>query len=393
VRQVHIITRFIRGGADENTQITCNLQAEAGDEVTLIVGGEWEASMKASLHPAVEFIVVPTLQRSVSPQRDLASTWSIYRHLKKIKPDLVHTHTSKAGIVGRLAAVMAGTPYIVHGVHILPFANVSRTEEIVYTGLERLCGAFTHAFVYVSANLRDDCVERRLGRSAQHIVAPSGMDVGRFATALPSDDAAMLRASPVGAAETPFVLLMAAALEERKGQLRFLKVLREIVDERPNVVLLMAGDGVERPAIEAEIDRLGLHAHARVLGFRKDLERLLALSDVALVCSRREGLPRVAVQAAIAGVPIVTTALPGIDTVVTDNEGGYVVPVDDLSAMKAPILKLIDEPRTRARFHAHLKSQDYTPWTAERMVETIGEVYRDLQARSGKVPALQSSAG
>ena len=363
--------------------LTCNGQAAAGYQVTLIVGDEHSEVMRAALDPRVDFVVEPGLTRSIDPRRDLAALFRLWRRFRLSRTDIVHTHTSKAGIIGRLAARLAGVPLIVHGVHILPFVNVSRAETMAYTWLERFCGAFTDAFVHVSAGMRDACLAGRVGPRANHVVAESGMDVARFRGAALPEDAETLRASPVGIEEPAFLLLSMAALEPRKGQRAFLHVLRSIVDVRPNVRLLIAGEGADRQAIEAAAEALGLAAHVVLLGHRRDPERLLAIADAVVICSSREGLPRVAVQAAIAGTPIVTTALPGIEAVVADGRTGFIVPVDRLDLMAAPILELIDDPAIRARMGAALGERDYSAWDAERMVGSIERVYEAARARRG----------
>jgi glycosyltransferase involved in cell wall biosynthesis len=372
---VHIITRFIRGGADENTQLTCNHQASAGYEVTLIVGKECDPQMRDGLDPRVQFITLPSMVHSVSPFSDAISLVRICMLLCRLKPDLVHTHTSKAGVIGRLAAVFSRVPKIVHGVHILAFTNESPIRRLSYLWLERLCGVYTHAFVHVSTGMREECLRNGVGSGAVHAVAESGIDIGRFRNPLPPADAANLLHSPIGSPERPFVILSLAALERRKGHRQFLKVFRMVVEQRPNSILLLAGDGSERSAIEAEVRRLRLSRHVRILGYRDDPERLLAIADLFVISSNREGLPRAAVQAGIAGVPIISTALPGISSIVHDNETGFVVPIDRLEDMDPIIRRLIDEPSLRVRMHVSLGAIDFSAWAIERMIEKIDVVY------------------
>lgn len=388
---VHLITRFNRGGAEENTQITCDLQVRDGHEVTLIVGEAWEPGMRARLDPRVRFLVEPDLVREVAPLRDLKALLGLSATLRRLKPDVVHTHTSKAGIVGRMAARLSGDPLIVHGVHILSFIGVRQAERLAYTALERFCGQFTHAFVHVSATLKRQCEVAGVGRGSLHVVAESAMDVARFHAAEPPEDAEVLCASPTGESERPFVILMMGLLEPRKRPRPFLRVFRKLVDLRPNTVLLLAGEGVEREAIEADVRELGLERHVRVLGYREDPDRLLVLADATVLCSLHEGLPRVGVQSAISATPIVTTALPGIDQIVTDGVSGFVIPVDDLDAMLSPLQRLADEPELRARMSAALAAGDYSAWSSETMVARIGQAYEEALRRRGRPPAGQDA--
>ena len=387
---VHIITRFIRGGADENTQLTCNHQACAGYNVTLIVGKDYDAQMRDGLDPRVQFITLPSMVQSVSPIPDAISLVRIYLILRRLKPDLVHTHTSKAGVLGRLAAVFSGVPKIVHGVHILAFTNESPMRRVSYLWLERICGICTHAFVHVSTGMREECLKNGVGSGALHAVAESGLDIARFRNPSPPGDAVDLLQSPTGSTKRPFVILSLAALERRKGQRQFLKVFRRVVEQRPNSILLLAGEGSERTEIEAEVRRLGLSRHVRILGYRDDPERLFAIADVFVVSSNREGLPRAAVQAAIAGVPIISTALPGISSIVHEDETGFVVPIGSLECMEPLIRRLIDEPSLLIRMREGLRAVDLSAWAVERMIKKIDAVYESL-ARGSREKIVQAS--
>lgn len=380
IRIVHVMTRLIRGGADENTQLTCNHQARAGHDITLVVGGEWEPSMRKGLDANVRFLVIPSMIRRIAPAGDWVTLLRLFLLFRRLSPDLVHTHTSKAGILGRLAAVAAGVPKIVHSVHILPFINVSPLAKLAYVVMERICGSFTHAFLHVSGNMREECLKHGIGRSSLHAVAESGMETERFRSAAIPHDGSELLKSPIGAGR-PFVLLMIAVLERRKGQRNFLKVFERIVATHPNSVLLLAGDGVERDMIEGEVERRGLKQHVRLLGYRRDPECLLAIADCVVICSQREGLPRVAVQAALAQVPIVSTALPGIEATVTHGKTGFIVPLDEIASMEGAILQLIEDPALTAAFRRLSAAQDFSAWSVESMMTKILGAYADIMSK------------
>ena len=154
----HVITRFIRGGADENTRLSCNAQAAAGHRVALIFGREAHEEMLAALDPRVERIRIDALVRRIDPVCDALTLMSLVRTLRDLKPDIVHTHTSKAGILGRLAGRIARAKAIVHGVHILPFLNVRRFKRWVFLAVERLTAPLTDAFVSVSPKMQECCL-------------------------------------------------------------------------------------------------------------------------------------------------------------------------------------------------------------------------------------------
>ncbi len=375
---VHVITRFIRGGADENTLITCNHQAASGHTVALVVGREWNPEIRAKLDPRVVMHVVPELRREVSFVADIRATYAMFRMFRKLQPDIVHTHTSKAGICGRLAAFCARVPTIIHSVHILPFTGLGGLTALFYIGLEKLCGRMTDAFIHVSPGMKEECERYKIGRSTPHMVVESGMNITHYRNASAPFDAASLLKSPCGHADRPFAVLSLAVLEPRKRIGLLLPVFRNVVAKRPNTVLLVAGDGPLRSALEAQANALGIGDHVRFLGYRNDAEKLLSIADALVVCSEREGLPRAAVQAGIAGVPVVSTELPGITLTVRPKETGYVVPINDLSGMEHALLELGGSPTIRAEFRERISRMDFSRWDDRTMGTRIEEVYRAL---------------
>jgi hypothetical protein len=150
----HVITRLLRAGSEENTIATCLGQARAGHRVLLIHGRDWNPAHQALCGTEIELIQVPDLVREVSPRHDLAAIRTLRTLFKQRRPTVVHTHQSKAGIIGRIAARLAGVPTLVHGVHIVPFIGVGRMEQIVYLLAERAMASFTHAFINVSESTR-----------------------------------------------------------------------------------------------------------------------------------------------------------------------------------------------------------------------------------------------
>lgn len=182
-RIVHVITRFINGGADENTLLTCNHQTNSGHAVWLVYGAEYRQRMLDQLDPLVERVHLRDLVRNVSLSRDLAALWQMAVILRRIRPDVVHTHTSKAGIVARMASLIVPAAHVVHGVHILPFLSAPAGVRSAYVLLERLAALRTRAFINVRPHMRDLCLSHGIGAPEAHFVVPSGMEIGRFRAA------------------------------------------------------------------------------------------------------------------------------------------------------------------------------------------------------------------
>jgi glycosyltransferase involved in cell wall biosynthesis len=298
--------------------------------------------------------------------------------LKKIRPDVVHTHASKAGIIGRFAARVARIRHIVHSVHILPFVNVSPPHRWLYLNLERLAARDTAAFIDISETMRDLCLAERIGDANSHHVVLSGMDTQKFrAVRRPADWRTVIDPQLVGVADPKF-LLLAGAFEPRKQQREFLPVFRRIANVNPHAVLLLAGEGRDKPVIEATVKQLGLTGRALCLGFRPDLEQLIALADVCLQTSMREGLPRTVIQYALCGRAIVATATPGIERIVVQGKTGFLVALDDLGSMEVPILKLLSDIDLRQTMEDAARRLDLSGWDAQQMVEKIDSIYESI---------------
>ncbi|MFC5344431.1 glycosyltransferase [Brevundimonas staleyi] len=379
---VHVITRFIRGGADENTLFTCNAQAVSGDHIHLIHGGEFSTDMLMQLDRRVIVHCVPSMGRTIRPLDDLISLLSMVVILRKLAPDVVHTHTSKAGVVGRMAAWAARSPTVIHGVHILPYHNVSAWKRAVYLGLERMLAPITHAFVNVSEALRELGVRHGVGRPEQHFVAPSGMDVKRFREARPFSPDERRARLPGTPASAPLMILT-AALEPRKRQYAFLEVLAAVRTRVPEARLALLGEGCDEPRLRARVEALGLGQAVHFIGFTDEVARWIASADLCVFASEREGLPRAVIQYVLGGRPVVSTRLPGIEAVLADGEGGYLTDIDRLDDMADPIVQVLTDPALAARMAAAARARDLSAWDQTRMATGLASIYRRCR-RGGK---------
>jgi glycosyltransferase involved in cell wall biosynthesis len=382
VRIAHIITRLIRGGADENTLLSCNGQAEMGHEVHLIHGLEASDAMVMRLHPAVKRHQIRALRRPLTPISDAWATFATTTLLRQIKPEIVHTHTSKAGAIGRVAARMASTPGIVHGIHILPFVNVGRAEQFAYLTAERLLAPVTDAFVNVSHGMMETALANGIGPAPKHTVVPSGMDLEQFREALPIDDEEMAAAFACSSrdASRMKLLVMIAALEPRKRVIEFLDVFARVAESEPAATLAVLGEGSDRNRILARVREMGLTRKVALPGFRNDVERWVARADVCVLASEREGLPRAVVQYVLAGRPVVSTALPGLEEIVKSGISGFLVPTDRLLEMAPPICALLANPQLATSMSREAKSLDLSRWSTDHMVDRLEDIYRSVLA-------------
>ena len=367
----------MNGGADENTVISCNHAVCSGHDVILVHGAQTRPEILATVDARVEVLELPSLVHPIAPLSDVKALRDLVRTFRRLTPDVVHTHTSKAGILGRLAARAASVPVVVHGVHIVPFVNVGRLETFVYLTAERAAQGVTHAFIDVSPGMRDLCVRAGVGAPERHHVIQSGFDVSRFRAARrPEDWRDLLRLAPDE--PRPPVVLMLAVFEARKRHLDFLESLPRIVERFPEVRLILAGDGKLRNAIEARIKTLGLERNVILTGFHQHPEQLIALADICLLASAREGLPRVVMQYLAGGKPVVASDLPRIDDVLRHDVNGLVAPSDDLDGLADAVIALLADDAQRARLARGAAMTELSEWDAARMGERIEAVYADV---------------
>ena len=371
---VHVVTRLLLGGAEENTVSTCLHQATCGHRVTLVHGPGANPVWAARLRDQVHLMGVDTLVHPISPRDDFRAIRELHRLYKELQPDVVHTHESKAGVVGRLAAAVAGVPLIVHTIHIAPFEAVSRRKRRVYLVAERICARITNLLIAVSRGMQQAYLDADIGRSVPIPVIHSGMSLELFSRAVPPEDWRR-RIGGWNGEKRPRIILKIAAFEERKRQLPLLRAVAPELIKRDDICLVFAGEGPDRARCRAEARALGIADKVRFLGHDPAPWELVALADVCVHASEREGLPRTAVQAIAGGKPLVIASLPGIDEIVTDGKNGIVARADDLRDLAAKLFNLLDSPDTLARLQRGARSSDVSSWQEERMGERVDDAY------------------
>jgi glycosyltransferase involved in cell wall biosynthesis len=390
---LHIITRLVAGGADENTILSCNHFAQLGHPVTIIYGHDFDAKMVARLHPSIKTIQVQALTRSISPLRDLRAMRTIRRLLWWLRPDIVHTHTSKAGVVGRLAAMGIPSLAVVHGIHILAFLNVGWLQRQIYIGLERLTASVTHAFVDVSPGMMETALAHGVGTRDLHYIVPSGMDIDAFrshrtdagpaqhdfATPLPDGDPA------ANILPTRRRVVYLANYEPRKSHRELIAAIGEHRDKFDDTTFTLAGTGALEADLRNQVDTLKLNSIVDVCGYVSDAPGLLRSADVCIYCSGREGLPRAVVQYCASGKPAVLFDLPGIDVIVKTQENGVICEQGDFVSMLATVRRILDDPSLHACMSTNARSVNLDNWSVANMGLSLESIYQTAVTRARSV--------
>ena len=379
---VHVLTRLLRAGAEENTLEVARAQQQDGHRVIIIHGADYDEQIRAQARAHCEVRCAPYVVHQIAVWKDVRAGRGLPRLLPALQPDVVHTHQSKAGVLGRIAAWRARAPLIIHGVHILPWVQIRRSKRLIYLAAERFCATFTDVFIDVSPAVRAECLAKGIGRPDQHVVAFSPMPIERFRNATwPTDWRELVGAEPQTApAAKPPVILMIAAFEPRKRQSDYLTALT-VSACPPDAVLLFAGEGPELDDVRRTAEQLGWAGRTRFLGHRPDPERLIALADVCVLSSVREGLPRVVVQYAAGGRAIVVTRVPGLEDVIGDGENAIIV--DKVEDAARATVRLLRNPRLRERLAEGAAATDVTQWSIERTYPRLREAYEQAWRHTG----------
>jgi len=345
-RIAHVITRLELGGAQQNTLYCVNHHDRSGFEVDLIAGRGGILDDEARAIPDADIALVAYLKHAISPVWDLVALFRLRAQLRARGVDLVHTHSSKAGILGRAAAFLAGVPVIVHTAHGWSF-NDSQPAWLrrVYVGLERISAAISDRIITVSARDRDRGRALGIVPVERYEVVRSGIDPDEFRQ--PATDRETVRRS-LGIAPDHILVGTVSCLKPQKAPLDFVRAARTASSQNDRLRFVIAGDGELRPRVEALVRELGLEEKVQVLGWRRDVTDLLHAMDVFLLTSLFEGLPRVVLQAMAAGAPVVATAVNGTPEVVRHGHTGLLVPPADPQAAAAAVLEMAgDEPLRR----------------------------------------------
>jgi len=375
IRVAHLITRLELGGAQLNTLYTYeNLDVEKFSAYLISGPG-------GILIPKEEkrdhFIICEKLERFVHPLHDLQALLRLKRILIRLNPHIVHTHSSKAGILGRLAARSAKIPVLIHSVHGFSFApSQPFWQRNLYLFCEKMIAPLTTHFIFVS---EDDARVARGHRliSDNYSLIRSGFPLKKFAVAGANNRAVRSR---FGIGENGTVCGVIAPFKPQKGLFHLIDIAERVLKEKPDTIFFVAGDGNMRPAIEKEIRRKGMEANFRLPGFVADIENAIDIFDIGVSTALWEGLPQSLVQMRLKKKPVVASDIPGNREIVRNGRNGFLVDVADHSRFSRRIIDLIERRDMRERL-GHCPDEDFSEWDAGRMVRKQEALYESLWKR------------
>jgi glycosyltransferase involved in cell wall biosynthesis len=383
MRIVHVITRLIVGGAQENTLLSCEGQHDRGHDVTLITGpatGPEGSLMDRAQRYGYRVETVDQMRRSILPLKDFGAYRRLVKRFRELKPEVVHTHSSKAGIVGRWAAHAAKVPAVVHTIHGLAFtASTSRLVNGLYKTLERQTAPLTSKIVCVADAMRDQSLASKIGRRDQYVTVYSGMETAPFIhPPVPREE--MRR--QLGLERHHVGVGTIARLFHLKGHEDLLDLAPDLCRRFPNLRFLWVGDGLLRAALEGRIAEMNLKDRFILTGLvpPSRIPELANAMDVVVHPSRREGLARAIVQGQLARCPVIAYDIDGNREGLVEGETGFALPAFDRTLLAEKLAMLVeDEPKRRAMGEAG-RAFARSRFDAKVMVEGLERVYADALA-------------
>jgi glycosyltransferase involved in cell wall biosynthesis len=380
---VHIITRLIVGGAQENTLLSCEGQFNDGHEVTLITGpavGPEGSLMDRAKSFDYRVEIVPEMQRAISVTKDFSTYQSLIRLIRQIDPDIVHTHSSKAGIIGRWAACKArgknSKPAIIHTIHGLAFtASTRSTVNHAYKLLEKWTAPITDKIVCVADSMRDQSLAGGVGKPGQYVTVYSGMEIAPFLN--PPVDRATVRRS-LGITEDQIIVGTIARLFDLKGHEDLLKLAPELCRRFAQLRFMWVGDGSLRAKFEQQIAAMRLQDRFILTGLVPParIPELTNAMDIMVHPSRREGLARALPQGSLCGCPCVTYDIDGAKEAVLDGQTGFVIPPFEIQRFGEAIATLLTDAALRKTMGAAGRAFASKRFGADVMVKELEQVYR-----------------
>ena len=383
----HLITRLIIGGAQENTLYTAALLDRKRFQVDLLSGPQTgsEGSLIEEIQSQkIPLTILPNLLREASPIQDLIALRKIAKFIRQGNYSIVHTHSSKAGILGRIAARIAGTPIIIHTIHGWSFHDYMHPlPRQVYIRLEKWAATFTDTLIAVTKSDIAKGLQSGIGATNKYRLVRSAIPLREF------DPMKVDRRAVRGELSIPddaIVIGNIGRFTVQKNPLDWIRIAGAISQSYPQVYFLLVGDGPLRPEVQSLACQLGISSRTIMTGIRRDVPRLLAAMDIFLITSLWEGLPRVIPQAMAMGLPVVANQVDGVAEAIQNGQFGFLCPPGDILSSQQFCQRLIENPEERLEIARRGQAFANQEFSLNHMIEQIEIIYQEQLTR--KLPSI-----
>ncbi|OYR54180.1 glycosyltransferase family 4 protein [Halorubrum halodurans] len=366
-RILHLITRFIGGGAEKTVKNQIRGLQNQEYEIHLGFGKEHDPKRVATIQDmGIKTVCFEKIEH-YSLARSIPAVVQVARYLRKENIELIHTHSTEAGIIGRWAATIARTPVVLHEIHGDPIAEDRHTALNTFIlCMERLSAPLTTRIIVKSERIQRSFIDRGIGTKDKYKLIYHGIDLNRFKNEAPA---------PLPESDTELRLLFIGRLQDGKGLFDLIEACEQLGSY--DVDLLIAGDGPLKSDLRREIESRGLEESIHLLGYREDVPELLAASDVLVLPSYREGTPRVVSEALASGTPVVSTRIAGIPEQVSHGESGLLIDPGDVGALVDALSRLLNSGELRKEMSESCQSQ-VEQFSVEREQREISQLYQRL---------------
>lgn len=382
IRVLHIITRLDKGGSAYNTLLTVSRLDKAKYETVLMSGVTNDPDAEIAGFTArenIDYIFVPQLVREINLLRDAIAFCKIFRFIKKGKFDIVHTHTSKAGILGRWAAKLAGVKIIVHTPHgHIFYGYFGRFKTKFFIFLETITARITDKIITLTQVGKDEHIKFGIAPGEKFIPVYSGIEIERFINFKPDSDGEKKKLNILPGI---FVIGTVSRLDPVKGNRYFIFALPAIVKVFPGLKAVFVGEGSEKEQLISYTRELGIYDNVIFTGERQDVRGLMCAFDIFVLSSLNEGMGRCLLEAQALGLPVVATEIGGVPEVIKNGLTGILVPPADPEALSAAIISLLKDEARRLEMGREAKKWVDNRFSVEAMVNKISELYEGLICR------------
>ena len=375
----HIVTRLMVGGPSIQTILLTEGLTKNGFQCTLIYGTEdpHEGNMRhLAQSKGMQPIVLPELGKQINPKADLIALVKLYRLIKREMPHVVHTHLTKAGVLGRLAAKMAGVPVIVHTYHGYSLAYYGWVKTRIFLEIDRLMNSLSDKVIAISSSMCEELVESYgIVKRDQATVIPVGLELDSLS------ECHTLKGQfrrELGVSPTTALVGIISRLVPVKNHKLFLSAAKEVTKQFSDIMFLIIGDGELRHELEEYTEKLKLGKWARFLGWRRDLTRIYADLDCAVLTSNSEGTPVSLMEALSARCPVVATDVGDVKEVVEDQETGYLVESNNIEALSNAIISVLHNPDKAQRMSEQGRQIVTSKFASSRLVSDVRKLYMEL---------------
>ena len=384
IRIVHVATREV--SVEKLLKNKLKLLRDEGHEVYAVASGNHYVNAITS--EGIQYKHIPMSYR-INPIMDMLSFLLMTWYFRKERFNLVHTHTAKAGIIGRISARLAGIPIVLHSYHGIPFyEGQNRLLKYIYSRIEKFVGRITDMAFSQNQGDIDELVFNNVLPEEKILYEGNGVDIGRL-DALRNEANVHKIKQQLSIGEGVPVIGCFARLEPVKGHAFLFKAFEKLLRVQPDIICLLAGDGPLKKDLESLAFKLGIHRNIRFLGWREDIQHLHALIDLLVLPSKKEGIPRTVMEAMAASNPVVATDVPGTREIVKDQHTGILVPYGDEQAMCDAISKIIKDREKANRYGVNGRARIEGEFDERLVTKRILKAYTNLTLRFAQGQAYQ----